>query len=34
MMVEKHVDDLIPGFALGCLDASELVEAESHLALC
>jgi anti-sigma-K factor RskA len=33
-MPEEHVYDLLPGFALGCLDASEENQVIEHLALC
>lgn len=33
-MQEGHVYDLLPGFALGCLDASEARQVSEHLASC
>jgi anti-sigma-K factor RskA len=33
-MQEGHVYDLLPGFALGCLDAPEARQVREHLAIC
>ena len=33
-MPEEHVTDLLPGYALGCLDASENSQVNEHLAGC
>lgn len=33
-MQEEHVYDLLPGYALGCLDASEELHVSEHLASC
>jgi anti-sigma-K factor RskA len=33
-MQEEHVYDLLPGYALGCLDASEERQVSQHLASC
>jgi anti-sigma-K factor RskA len=34
MVEEQHKLDLIPAYALGCLDKAELVDIEEHLAVC
>lgn len=31
---EKHVTELLPGYALGCLDAEEAAQVVEHLAVC
>jgi anti-sigma-K factor RskA len=33
-MKEEHIDDLIPGYALGCLDEEELILVARHLPRC
>jgi len=33
-MIDEHVFDLIPAYALGCLDPDELNQVEKHLAQC
>jgi len=33
-MTDQHISDLIPGYALDCLDETEFDQAKAHLALC
>lgn len=33
-MLEEHVSDSLPGYALGCLDQDELLRVARHLAVC
>jgi anti-sigma-K factor RskA len=34
MVLTEHVTELIPGYALDCLDEKEMVEVSQHLAVC
>lgn len=33
-MADEHINDLIPGYVLDCLDDAELLQADQHLATC